>query len=92
MDEAPGIRFRPTAAQRRLLEGGKLHLQGGRSGGRRHATEMFIVTTAANPEQARLALEDLHTRGIALLDGEGNRVEPGGRRRFAAVKFDEERK
>ncbi|HXR31473.1 MAG TPA: hypothetical protein VN752_10085 [Solirubrobacterales bacterium] len=90
MEEAPGIDFRPTAAQRRILEGGP-RVIGGRSGGRRYATEMFIVATAANEHEAKLALEDLHTKGIAALTDEGKRIDPTARRRrFAVVKFDEE--
>ncbi len=53
---------------------------------------MAIVAQAANPEEAELALEDLHTKGIACLTDEGKRVEPKGNRRFTVVKFDEERR
>jgi hypothetical protein len=91
--EAPGISFRMTPEQRRFYEGGP-RVIGGRSGGKRYATEMFIVATAANEEEARLCLEDLHTHGIALLSDEGKRVEPPHRNgaRFAAIRFDEEEK
>lgn len=51
---------------------------------------MAIVAQAANPEEAELALEDLHVKGIACLDGEGKRVEPKGNRRLTVVRFDEE--
>jgi hypothetical protein len=80
-----------TPEQRRFYEGGP-RVMGGRSSGRRYATEMFIIATAANEEEAKLALEDLRTHGIALLSDEGKRVEPPRRNgaRFACVKFDEE--
>jgi hypothetical protein len=65
----------------------------GQRSGRTYATELFIVATAANEEEAELALEDLRTKGIAALTDDGRRVDPGGSgRRFAAVKFDEEEK
>lgn len=92
MEKAPGISFRPTAAQRRLLEGGRLVLRTGRAVGRRYASEVMIVATAANEEEAKLALEDLRTKGIAALTDEGKRVELKGNRRFTAVKFDEEKR
>ena len=88
--------FRPTAAQLRVFEQGgphKISWVAGQRSGRRWATEMAIVANAASPEEAELALEDLHTKGIAALTDEGKRVDPGaGRRRFAVVKFDEERR
>lgn len=92
--EAPGISFRLTPEQRRFYEGGARTVHLGQRSGRRYATEMFIVATAANEEEARLALEDLHTYGIALLTDEGKRVEPPRRSgaRFACVKFDEEKR
>lgn len=90
MEEISGISFRPTAAQRRFFEGHRL--MAGQRSGRRLATEAFIVATAANPAEAKLALEDLFAHGIAALSAEGKRIEPGrGGRRFAAVKFDEEK-
>jgi hypothetical protein len=85
--------FRPTAEQRRLYESDilpRLELRGQRTG-RRYATEMFIVATAATSEDAELAIEDLRTKGIACLTDEGKRVEPKGNRRFTVVKFDEEK-
>lgn len=85
--------FRLHPMQRRFFEGRppvSFNFMAGQRSGRTYATELFIVATAANEEEAALALEDLHTRGIALLSNEGKRVEPGGRRRFAVVKFDEE--
>lgn len=83
--------FRLHPMQRRFFEGRPpVSFMAGQRSSRTYATELFIVATAANEEEAALALEDLHTRGIALLSSEGKRVEPGGRRRFAVVKFDEE--
>lgn len=92
--EAPGISFRMTPEQRRFWEaGGDRTIRLGQRGGRRYATEMFIVATAADPEQARLAIEDLRTVGIALLTDDGMRVEPKrGGARFTAMHFDEEKK
>jgi len=87
--------FRPTAEQLRVFEQGgphKISWVAGQRAGRRRATEMAIVAQAANPEEAELALEDLHTKGIACLTDEGKRVEPKGNRRFTVVKFDEERR
>lgn len=86
--------FRPHPMQRRFFEGRPpVSFMAGQRSGRTYATELFIIATAANEEEAELALEDLHTRGIALLDKEGKRVEPGGNgRRFAVVKFDEEKR
>lgn len=86
--------FRLHPMQRRFFEGGPRvsFMAGGRLGGRRYATELFIVATAANKEEAALALEDLHTKGIAALTDDGKRIDPTARRRrFAVVKFDEER-
>jgi len=86
--------FRLHPMQRRFFEGGpRISFMAGQRSGRTYATELFIVATAANEEEAALALEDLHTKGIAALTDDGKRVDPGaGRRRFAVVKFDEERK
>lgn len=86
--------FRPTAEQRRLYESNllpRIERRTGRSGGRRYAAEGLIVATAATPEQAELAITDLRTRGIALLDGDGNRVEPPSSNgaRFTYMRFDE---
>lgn len=86
--EAPGISFRMTPEQRRFYEGGPRRVLG-----KRYATEMFIIATAANEEEAKLCLEDLRTYGIALLSDEGKRVEPKrGGARFTAVRFDEEKR
>lgn len=77
--------------QRRFFEGGpRVSFMAGQRSGRTYATELFIVATAANEEEAALALEDLHTKGIACLDGEGKRVAPKGNRRLTVVRFDEE--
>lgn len=90
--------FRPTPEQRLAWQEffeGRRFVAGQRSG-RTHATELFIAATAATDEDRELALEDLRTKGIACLTDEGKRVDPhAGRRRyarFAAVRFDEERK
>lgn len=85
--------FRLHPMQRRFFEGGPRvsFSTYGRSGGRRHATELFIVATAATEEDRDLALEDLRTKGIAALTDDGKRIDPTARRRrFAVVKFDEE--
>jgi len=83
--------FRPTPEQRQFFEGGARGFLTGQRSGRRYATELFIVATAANEEEAALALEDLHTKGIAALTDDGRRIDPTARqRRFAVVKFDEE--
>lgn len=84
--------FRLHPMQRRFFEGrAPVSFMAGQRSGRTYATELFIVATAANEEEAALALEDLHTKGIACLTDDGKRVDPGaGRRRFAVVKFDEE--
>lgn len=85
--------FRLHPMQRRFFEGGPRvsFSTYGRSGGRRHATELFIVATAATDEDRELALEDLRTKGIAALTDTGKRIDPTARqRRFAVVKFDEE--
>jgi hypothetical protein len=84
MEEAPGIDLS------RHPHG--LTWMGGRNAGKRRALELHIAFTARNPEQAQLAVEDLHRRGIALLDAAGNRVEPGSRNgaRFSYHRFDEE--
>lgn len=87
-------RYRLTAAQRRFYEsGGGVVLVGQRSG-RRYASEMQIVAFAANEEEARLCIEDLHTVGCALQSGDGYRIKPPGRNgaRFKYIRFDEERK
>lgn len=78
--------------QRRFFEGGpRVNFMAGQRSGRTYATELFIVATAANEEEAALALEDLHTKGIAALTEDGKRIDPTARRRrFAVVKFDEE--
>lgn len=60
--------------------------------GRRYATEMWIVANAATPEDARLALDDLRTKGIAMLSSDGKRVQGGEPRRYAAIRFDEEKR
>lgn len=84
--------FRPTPMQRRFFEGRPpVSFMAGQRSGRTYATELFIVATAANEEEAALALEDLRTKGIACLTDKGERVEPKGNRRFTVVKFDEER-
>lgn len=83
--------FRLTEQQRRFFDRPGAFLTG-RRGGRRLATELFVVATAANQHEAELALEDLRTKGIAALTEDGRRVDPGGRRRFAVVKFDEEKR
>lgn len=91
MTETPGISFRMTPEQRRFYEGGERTMRMGQRSGRRYATEMFIVATAANEEEARLCLEDLRARGIALLSSDGKRVEPRtGGHRFTVCRFDEE--
>lgn len=94
MEEAPGISFRMTPAQRRFYEGDSraIRMEGLRCS-RRYASEMFIAATAATPEDAELCLEDLRTVGIALLSSEGKRVEPPRRNgaRFACIRFDEEK-
>lgn len=87
--------FRLHPMQRRFFEGRpRVSFMAGQRSGRRYATELFIVATAATDEDRELALEDLRTKGIACLTDSGKRVDPGGtfkgRRRFAAVKFDEE--
>jgi hypothetical protein len=84
--------FRLHPVQRRFFEGGpRVSFMGGQRSGRTYATEMFIVATAANEEEAALALEDLHTKGIAALTDDGKRIDPTARRRrFAVVKFGEE--
>lgn len=86
--------FRPHPMQRRFFEGRPPvnFMVSGQRTGRRYATELFIIATAATPEDRRLALEDLHTKGIACFTDEGKRVEPKGNRRFAVVKFDEGKK
>jgi hypothetical protein len=85
--------FRPTAAQLRAFESdGRVLLTGMRSG-RRYAAELAIIAQAANPEEAKLCIEDLHHRGVALQSGDGRRVEPkGSGARFQYVRFDEEEK
>jgi hypothetical protein len=81
-----------TPEQRRFWEGGP-RVIGGRQTGKRYATEMFIAATAANEHEARLAIEDLRTKGIALLTDDGMRVEPkSGGARFTICRFDEEKK
>ena len=84
--------FRLTPMQRRFFEGDpRVSFMAGQRSGRTYATELFIVATAANEEEAALALEDLHTKGIAALTEDGKRIDPTARqRRFAVVKFDEE--
>lgn len=78
-----------TPEQRCFWKGGPRVI--GKRSGKRYATEMFIVATAANEEEAALALKDLHTHGIATLTEDGKRIDPTARRRrFAVVKFDEE--
>lgn len=85
--------FRPHPMQKRFFEeGGPREILLNQRSGRRYATELWIRATAANDEQAELALEDLRTKGIAMLDDDGNRVEHSTKRRFAIVKFDEEPK
>lgn len=89
MEESGSFRMHP--AQKRFFEDGPRRIyRGGREVGRRYATELWIRGTASSPEQAELAIADLHSRGIAMLDDKGNRVAPGGRRRFTIVRFDEE--
>lgn len=83
--------FRPHPMQERFYEeGGPRKILLNQRSGRRYATELWIRSVAASPEQAELALEDLRTKGIAMLDDDGNRVKHTNRRRFAIVKFDEE--
>jgi hypothetical protein len=62
--------------------------------GRRHATEVIILATAATAEDARLLLEDLNRDGIALQTSDGRRVKPPHRNgsRFTYMRFDEEEK
>lgn len=87
--------FRLHPMQRRFFEGGPRvsFTATGRNSGRRYATELFIVATAATDEDRELALEDLRTKGIAALTDDGKRIDPAARRRrFAVVKFDEERR
>lgn len=89
--EEPGS-FRMHPAQESFFKGGpRRMIRTGDRSGRRYATELWIRSTAANDEQAELALEDLRTKGIAMLDDKGNRVEHSTKRRFAIVKFDEEK-
>jgi hypothetical protein len=80
-----------TPTQRAFYEGDprKIDLYGGRRGGRRLAIEIWIAVHAANEEQAALAIRDLRSHGVALMDGDGNRVESPGRPRFTIVHFDE---
>lgn len=61
--------FHLTEAQQRFLDdhGLSITLRGGRRCGRRYAAEIHIAAIAASPEEARLAIEDLRSQGIATL-------------------------
>jgi hypothetical protein len=84
--------FRPTKEQLAFYEGGprRIDLNAGVRSGRRYATELWIRHTTVDDEEAELALEDLRTFGIAMIDSNGRRVKSGGKRRFTIVRFDEE--
>jgi hypothetical protein len=85
--------FSPTPEQRRFFEGGERRIWMGQRSGRRHATEILVVAQAANAEEARLCLEDLHTKGFCLQTSDGRRVEPrSGGARIDHISFDEEEK
>lgn len=78
-------------AQKSFFEGGpRRMIRTGDRSGRRYATELWIRHTTVDDEEAELALEDLRTFGIAMIDSDGRRVKPGGKRRFTIVRFDEE--
>lgn len=85
------MEFRLTAEQRRFLESGGAVLRGGRNVGRTYAAQQAIIAQAANEEEARLCLEDLHRTGFALQTSDGRRVDPKPRStaRFRYIRFDE---
>jgi hypothetical protein len=85
--------FTPHPMQRRFFEGGKRQIiRSGQRGGRTRGIEMLVVAQAANEEEARLCLEDLHTKGFCLQSSDGRRVEPGPNgSKIDRIKFDEEK-
>lgn len=85
--------FRPHPEQERFFEGGARKILVGQRSGRRHEVEMRVVAQAANAEEARLCLEDLHTKGFCLQTSDGRRVEPrSGGAKIDRIRYDEEKK
>jgi hypothetical protein len=75
------------------MDSGRGFLIGGQRSGRRYATELAIIANACSVEEAKLCLEDLESRGIAMQDDRGRRIDPATKTpaRLRCVRFDEEK-